>query len=190
VLLFTHLHHAFFADPMEDLYIFSTTSGRVIIVQRTVAAIWVFRNTKLTVHTYKSKKAFYSRFLYSQETYLMTLPLIAWIANTSLDVYVRQNVVTAVELLSMFSSQSVFVLLYNPDTRFNRSFPFHQCTADDLDPRQAQRTAASLRTQAQMEEANKKLTIRQQLVMRNGKKPTLQEEATETILSTMPQAIM
>jgi hypothetical protein len=64
--------------------------------------------------------------------YIVSSPLIALLVQFMPD-YSRKGFIARSEWIIMFVSQMVLVLLYNPNSTLNKSFPFHKETADMKD---------------------------------------------------------
>ena len=110
-------------------YFYASPPGFLVIVLRIVGYVWFSYSVFTTIKNYDSKKHFYGKFYVLYSAWLLSLPLFASIALLLPD-WTRAKVIEGVSLSLHFLALLILVLMYNPDTRFNKSFPFHSKTKD------------------------------------------------------------
>ena len=145
-------------SPEEIPYYYGSPPGMVLIGLRIFAAAWFYYGVYTTQVNFNMKKAFYRKFTFVGLLWMLYVPILALIGlgieddtrdivrlprlslprtplSSSLSLPLSRccaQAVLVIQLLCVSLGQFTLVLMYNPNTRFNRSFPFHAKTSDDL----------------------------------------------------------
>ncbi|XP_035456493.2 uncharacterized protein LOC118280519 [Spodoptera frugiperda] len=122
IVLFIYQAKAF--DPGEVLYLYESPAGYGLIVLRILAWCMFAYSTFFTVRKYPEKNMFYCPFFICGTLWFYAGPLFILTANTYIDKWVRESVVTAVLLFITFSGHIMFLLLTLP-VFANKNFPYH-----------------------------------------------------------------
>nr|XP_049707431.1 transmembrane protein 145 [Helicoverpa armigera] len=122
IVLFVYQAKAF--DPGEVLYLYESPAGYGLIVLRILAWCMFAYSTFFTVRKYPEKNMFYCPFFICGTLWFYAGPLFILTANTYIDKWVRESVVTAVLLFITFSGHIMFLLLTLP-VFANKNFPYH-----------------------------------------------------------------
>ncbi|KAF9417072.1 hypothetical protein HW555_005770, partial [Spodoptera exigua] len=122
IVLFIYQAKAF--DPGEVLYLYESPAGYGLIVLRILAWCMFAYSTFFTVRKYPEKNIFYCPFFICGTLWFYAGPLFILTANTYIDKWVRESVVTAVLLFITFCGHIMFLLLTLP-VFANKNFPYH-----------------------------------------------------------------
>ncbi|KAJ8706313.1 hypothetical protein PYW08_010939 [Mythimna loreyi] len=122
IVLFVYQAKAF--DPGEVLYLYESPAGYGLIVLRILAWCMFAYSTFFTVRKYPEKNIFYCPFFICGTLWFYAGPLFILTANTYIDKWVRESVVTAVLLFITFCGHIMFLLLTLP-VFANKNFPYH-----------------------------------------------------------------
>ncbi|XP_026739984.1 transmembrane protein 145-like [Trichoplusia ni] len=122
IVLFVYQAKAF--DPGEVLYLYESPAGYGLIVLRITAWCVFAYSTFFTVKKYPDKNTFYCPFFICGTLWFYAGPLFILTANTYIDKWVRESVVTAVLLFITFCGHIMFLLLTLP-VFANKNFPYH-----------------------------------------------------------------
>ncbi|XP_050678257.1 transmembrane protein 145-like [Leptidea sinapis] len=122
VVLFIYQAKAF--DPGEVLYIYESPAGYGLIVLRIAGWCAFAYATFFTVKKYPEKNMFYCPFFICGTIWFYAGPLFILTANSYIDKWVRESVVTAVLLFITLSGHVMFLLLTLP-VFANKNFPYH-----------------------------------------------------------------
>ncbi|KAM3956245.1 transmembrane protein 145 [Aphomia sociella] len=122
IILFIYQAKAF--DPGEVLYLYESPAGYGLIVLRIFAWCVFAYSTFFTVRKYPEKNMFYCPFFICGTLWFHAGALFILTANTYIDKWVRESVVTAVLLFITFSGHIMFLLLTLP-VFANKNFPYH-----------------------------------------------------------------
>ncbi|XP_041970666.1 transmembrane protein 145-like [Aricia agestis] len=122
VILFIYQAKGF--DPGEVLYLYESLAGYGLIVLRVGAWCAFAYATFFTVKKFPQKNTFYCPFFICGTMWFYAGPLFILIANSYVDKWVRESVVTAVLLLITFCGHIMFLLLTLP-VFANKNFPYH-----------------------------------------------------------------
>ncbi|XP_047542549.1 transmembrane protein 145-like [Vanessa atalanta] len=122
VVLFIYQAKAF--DPGEVLYLYESPAGYGLIVLRVAAWCAFAYATFFTVKKCPEKNMFYCPFFICGTLWFFAGPLFILTANSYIDKWVRESVVTAVLLFITFSGHVMFLLLTLP-VFANKNFPYH-----------------------------------------------------------------
>ncbi|CAH0699539.1 unnamed protein product [Spodoptera exigua] len=122
IVLFIYQAKAF--DPGEVLYLYESPAGYGLIVLRILAWCMFAYSTFFTVRKYPEKNIFYCPFFICGTLWFYAGPLFILTANTYIDKWVRESVVTAVLLFISFCGHIMFLLLTLP-VFANKNFPYH-----------------------------------------------------------------
>nr|XP_032525823.1 transmembrane protein 145-like [Danaus plexippus plexippus] len=122
IVLFVYQAKAF--DPGEVLYIYESPAGYGLIVLRLSSWFAFAYSTFFTVRKFPEKNLFYCPFFICGTLWFFAGPLFILTANSYIDKWVRESVVTAVLLLITFCGHTMFLLLTLP-VFANKNFPYH-----------------------------------------------------------------
>ncbi|XP_026754438.1 transmembrane protein 145-like [Galleria mellonella] len=122
IVLFVYQAKAF--DPGEVLYLYESPAGYGLIVLRILAWCMFAYSTFFTVKKYPEKNMFYCPFFICGTLWFHAGALFILTANSYIDKWVRESVVTAVLLFITFSGHIMFLLLTLP-VFANKNFPYH-----------------------------------------------------------------
>ncbi|CAB3233786.1 unnamed protein product [Arctia plantaginis] len=122
IVLFVYQAKAF--DPGEVLYLYESPAGYGLIVLRITAWCMFAYSTFFTVRKYPEKNVFYCPFFICGTLWFYAGPLFILTANSYIDKWVRESVVTAVLLFISFSGHIMFLILTLP-VFANKNFPYH-----------------------------------------------------------------
>ncbi|CAG4967306.1 unnamed protein product [Colias eurytheme] len=122
VVLFIYQAKAF--DPGEVLYLYESPAGYGLIVLRISGWCAFAYSTYFTVRKYPEKNMFYCPFFICGTLWFYAGPLFILTANSYIDKWVRESVVTAVLLFITFCGHVMFLLLTLP-VFANKNFPYH-----------------------------------------------------------------
>ena len=103
----------------------------MLLLLRAGGALWFFYAARTTRINFEKKKGFYFKFNNFFLFWLLSLPFVIAMANSA-DPYHRFMIYYAFNLTLECLGQTVLLVLYNPSTQFNRSFPFHSHTSSML----------------------------------------------------------
>eukprot|EP00518_Triparma_eleuthera_P006130 CAMPEP_0182488640 /NCGR_PEP_ID=MMETSP1319-20130603/48507_1 /TAXON_ID=172717 /ORGANISM="Bolidomonas pacifica, Strain RCC208" /LENGTH=882 /DNA_ID=CAMNT_0024690765 /DNA_START=121 /DNA_END=2767 /DNA_ORIENTATION=- len=118
-------------DVATVLYIYESPPGTMKLFLRAAAALWFYYAARTTRINFERKKGFYFKFNNFFLFWLLSLPFAIALASSA-DPYRRFMVYYAFNACLVWLGQGVLLLLYNPSTQFNRSFPFHSHTSSML----------------------------------------------------------
>ncbi|KAG6459562.1 hypothetical protein O3G_MSEX011452 [Manduca sexta] len=122
IVLFIYQAKAF--DPGEVLYLYESPPGYGLIVMRVLAWCVFAYSTFFTVRKYIEKTMFYCPFFICGTLWFFAGPLFILTANSYIDKWVRESVVTTVLLFIAFSGHVMFLMLTLP-VFANKNFPYH-----------------------------------------------------------------
>ncbi|CAK1546479.1 unnamed protein product [Leptosia nina] len=122
VVIFIYQAKAF--DPGEVLYLYESPAGYGLIVLRISGWCAFAYATYFTVKKYPEKNMFYCPFFICGTLWFYAGPLFILTANSYIDKWVRESVVTAVLLFISFCGHVMFLLLTLP-VFANKNFPYH-----------------------------------------------------------------
>lgn len=122
IILFVYQAKAF--DPGEVLYLYESPAGYSLIVLRVMAWCVFAYSTFFTVRKYPEKNTFYCPFFICGTLWFHAGPLFILTANSYIDKWVRESVVTAVLLFITFAGHVMFLMLTLP-VFANKNFPYH-----------------------------------------------------------------
>ncbi|XP_038219824.1 transmembrane protein 145-like [Zerene cesonia] len=122
VVLFIYQAKAF--DPGEVLYLYESPAGYGLIFLRITGWCAFAYSTYFTVRKYPEKNMFYCPFFICGTLWFYAGPLFILTANSYIDKWVRESVVTAVLLFITFCGHVMFLLLTLP-VFANKNFPYH-----------------------------------------------------------------
>ncbi|CAG4949525.1 unnamed protein product [Parnassius apollo] len=111
-------------DPGEVLYLYESPAGYGLIVLRVTAWCAFAYATFFTVRKYPEKNTFYCPFFICGTLWFYAGPLFILTANSYIDKWVRESVVTAVLLFITFTGHIMFLILTLP-VFANKNFPYH-----------------------------------------------------------------
>merc|ERR1719231_1333204 len=133
-------------NPEEIPYYYGSPPGVALVVLRVFAAVWFYYAVYTTQANFNMKKRFYRKFTFVGMIWMLYIPILALIGLAVEDT-TRNIVITTMQLLCVFIGQFALLMMYNPNTRFNKSFPFHAKTSDDLGMRKGvKRWAENMRS--------------------------------------------
>ncbi|GBG25488.1 Transmembrane protein 145 [Hondaea fermentalgiana] len=122
------IYYAYFVDPADIIYVYSTVPGAVFVSLRGAAFAWFTYAIGVTLRKYQQKRAFYKKFWVLVGCWILTLPALVLI-NSLVDIWFRAKVVNLLSILSTFLCQAVLCSMYHPTLcGLNRNFPFHATT--------------------------------------------------------------
>ncbi|CAH4036308.1 unnamed protein product [Pieris brassicae] len=122
VVIFIYQARAF--DPGEVLYLYESLAGYALIVLRISGWCAFAYATYFTARKYPEKNMFYCPFFICATLWFYAGPLFILTANSYIDKWVRESVVTAVLLFITFCGHVMFLLLTLP-VFANKNFPYH-----------------------------------------------------------------
>eukprot|EP00519_Triparma_laevis_P010344 CAMPEP_0182498606 /NCGR_PEP_ID=MMETSP1321-20130603/6759_1 /TAXON_ID=91990 /ORGANISM="Bolidomonas sp., Strain RCC1657" /LENGTH=929 /DNA_ID=CAMNT_0024702689 /DNA_START=95 /DNA_END=2881 /DNA_ORIENTATION=+ len=125
--IWSHLSY----DVAEVTYVYESPPGTMLLILRTLAALWFYYAGRTTRINFEKKKGFYFKFNNFFLFWLLALPFVIAMAS-SIDRHRRFMIYYAFNLTLIWLGQTVLCILYNPSTQFNRSFPFHSHTSSML----------------------------------------------------------
>ena len=97
--------------------------GFLVIVLRCLGCLWLCYNINTTLNNFRSKRGFYYKFAAVSVGWCASLPIIAALANSATDEWVRMKVVVISSLTFNFAAKACLVFLYNPVRLVRRSMP-------------------------------------------------------------------
>jgi len=118
-------------DIAEVTYFYESAPGVMLCVLRVAGALWFLRAAQTTANNFEKKRGFYGKFNKFFFSYMLIVPVAVALA-TAAETYYRFMLVYGVETAATWFGQTLLMLLYNPSTQFNRSFPFHSHTSSML----------------------------------------------------------
>ncbi len=124
LLLLANIMDGMMYDPAVILYFYEAPWGQIVIFCRVCLAAWFINAARITSHNFEKKRGFYGKFNKFYLVWILSTPVAYWI-STFLETYHRYLFMYATEATFTFLGQFVLIVLYNPSTQFNRSFPFH-----------------------------------------------------------------
>lgn len=119
----------FFADRASTLHMYQTTWGYILASLRGFGLGWFWYSCYVTHKKYHAKVHFYRKFVCAFTLWFIALPATIGIAFL-LDPWVRFVIINALDYTVLYVFQFALLLMYNPMTEFNKSFPFHATTVD------------------------------------------------------------
>ena len=121
------IYYHFFADKASTLTMYQSPWGYTLCALRIFGLGWFNYSASVTLKKYNSKVRFYKKFVSAFSFWFISQPMIVSIAF-ALVPWVRSVVITAMDLTVFFLFQAAMLSMYNPNTSFNKSFPFHATT--------------------------------------------------------------
>mmetsp|Transcript_28997 Transcript_28997/g.72543 ORF Transcript_28997/g.72543 Transcript_28997/m.72543 type:complete len:815 (-) Transcript_28997:282-2726(-) len=121
----------YYSDRASTLHIYQSMWGYLLAALRGFGMGWFWYSSYVTYYKYHAKVAFYRKFVFAFTLWFVGLPITIGIAF-ALDPWVRFLFVNAIDYTFLFLFQLVLLMMYNPSTIFNKSFPFHATTLDAL----------------------------------------------------------
>ena len=121
------IYYHFFADKASTLTMYQSPWGYTLCALRIFGLGWFSYSVSVTLKKYNSKVRFYKKFVSAFSFWFISQPVIVSIAF-ALVPWVRSLVITAMDLTVFFLFQAAMLSMYNPNTSFNKSFPFHATT--------------------------------------------------------------
>ena len=120
-------------DDAAVAYVYESPPGIGMVILRIIAAIWFLYAACTTKNNpqYESKRCFYAAFTGIFAAWFITVPLIALVGGALSDSK-RAFFMFAWERVLMAFAHIALLVLYNPNTRCNRAFPFHANTSQML----------------------------------------------------------
>ena len=116
-------------DAARVLYIYSTGPGLMIIWIRVFTAFWFAYCCWTTMKSFDNKKHFYRKFLVFGFTWMLLKPIMAFICNAQVADTHREKYMVGWETAILFAVQLTMLLMYMPNQKFNRGFPFHKVSS-------------------------------------------------------------
>jgi hypothetical protein len=114
-------------DPGLVEYKFHSTAGELYVASRVLGATWFSYATFTTIKAYPSKRSFYRCFYAGYLAWILTVPILASIANGAIMIWHREKVVIICETAFNFLGHVILLALLWP-SRYNKQFPFHAKT--------------------------------------------------------------
>ncbi|KAJ1445068.1 rhodopsin-like GPCR transmembrane domain-containing protein [Pelagophyceae sp. CCMP2097] len=118
-------------DPALLASRYESPPGYVLVALRAVALVWFVYACKTTLEKYRSKIGFYRKFLCVFGLWLAAKPTLAVAAA-----FVNDNTRTVFQLggdlTLLLSAHLALAIMYYPDARCNKAFPFHANTSTSL----------------------------------------------------------
>ena len=121
----------FYSDKASTLHIYQSIWGYFLCALRGFGLLWFWYSSYVTLKKFNAKVHFYRKFIAAFTLWFVGLPITVGVA-TALDPWVRFLVVNALDYSFLYLFQLVLLLMYNPSTMFNKSFPFHATTLDAM----------------------------------------------------------
>ena len=121
-----HVH-----DPATAAYHYESPPGVVLVSLRALMVVWFWYAASTTKRNYRHKVGFYAKFNAIFTLWLMAKPALV-VAAVFLDDNERAVVVLIAELALAFAAHATLALMYYPDARCNKAFPFHANSSADL----------------------------------------------------------
>lgn len=118
-------------NPEEIPYYYGSPPGVALAVLRVFAALWFYYAVYTTQSNFNMKKRFYRKFTIVGLLWMLYIPILA-LLGLGIEDTTRNITLNVIQLLCVSFGQYALVFMYNPSTRFNRSFPFHAKTSDEL----------------------------------------------------------
>ena len=114
-------------DEGEAIYEWSTTPGYLAIACRLFALLWFGYAVRTTLKKYRAKKRFYLKFSLTFGGWIISTPVALLMVYTGLEYY-RELRIFIVQHSLLAAAHVLYLLMFNPDFKHNRGFPFHQTT--------------------------------------------------------------
>ena len=111
-------------DSAKVVYIYSTSPGVLMLTLRFVTCAWFCYCCSTTMRSFTTKKKFFTKFSVGFGGWLLLKPVLAAFCSASFLDTERFKFMVAFECCLMFTAQSVLIVMYVPDFKFNRGFPF------------------------------------------------------------------
>ena len=121
----------FYSDKASTLHIYQSTWGYILCGLRGCGLLWFWYSCYVTLKKYNAKIHFYRKFMITFSLWFVGLPAVVGVAFF-LDPWVRFLIVNAMDYSLLYLFQLVLLLMYNPSSMFNKSFPFHATTLDAM----------------------------------------------------------
>ncbi len=112
-------------------YMYESGPGLLVVILRLVLLGWLWYALYTTHGNFPKKRGFYNKFGALFTAYLVALPVLVAVTGQMSETY-RQIFSEAWSVALLLFAQLVFLMLYNPYWRANKSFPFHAQTPQDL----------------------------------------------------------
>jgi hypothetical protein len=113
-------------EPGLVEYKYDTFAGELYVGARAVAAIWFTYAVFTTIRNYPSKRGFYRYFWFGYVLWILSVPIVAAIANVA-SIWAREYIVVITESVFNFLGHTVLLALLWP-SHYNKQFPFHAKT--------------------------------------------------------------
>jgi len=118
-------------DPSMVVSPYESTPGFILISLWFLMWAWFLHASYTTFKNSKQKRGFYKKFCTLFGLWFIIIPLL-YIASIKVDNSKRARFAVAWELIYMSVAHVALLILYNPVTRCNKTFPFHANTSDML----------------------------------------------------------
>ena len=118
-------------DPAVVGFYYASYPGAFLAALRLFACCWFLYCCHVTRRTFKAKRAFFLKLTVTGAAWLAALPgaiLTAYLCDDT----ARAKVFFALDLATFVAGQAALTTMYNPSTRFNKGFPFHELDAASL----------------------------------------------------------
>lgn len=102
-----------------------------LAVVRLAATVWFWYSVRTTLRTFASKQGFFRKLRFFGIAWFVSLPTSVLVAHVCDDTY-RASVFHTIDNIGVASAHIGLVLMYNPSTQFNQTFPFHTMTTESL----------------------------------------------------------
>jgi hypothetical protein len=161
-------------DVAKVSYMYESPPGQMIMYMKIVSGGWFSYSSKTTLTNFPRKHGFYNKFIAFGNAYLLTVPL-SYLLTTALNDYHRYLAFEILTSLSLYISQTSLLLLYNPSTHFNRSFPFHSNTANMLSMYDDKKKKSDKKNDTVMKTSDKFMRLEQRFPAADNKTTTLMQ---------------
>lgn len=118
-------------DPARISFPYDGYPGVFLALVRLAATVWFLYSVHTTLRTFASKQGFFRKLRLFGTVWFVSLPMSVFVAHICDDTY-RASIFHAIENIGIASAHIGLVLMYNPSTRFNQTFPFHTMTTEGL----------------------------------------------------------
>ena len=113
--------------PPAQLYYYESHAGALFITVRLASVAWFNYAARTTLKQFRKKKGFYTKFIAFFSLWLAAMPVIIFLCSFCAD-WFRLKIVFGSQLAYYLMGQAVLCAMYNPDAKYNKSFPFHAMT--------------------------------------------------------------
>jgi len=135
-------------DEATVVYFYATVPGLCVLYLRAFTWMWFVYCCYTTMKSFDSKKVFFKKFTVAFGAWMLVGVVMA-IACEQLGEEERAKYMTAWDLSSLFVGQTLLILMYYPNVKFNKGFPFHSTSSVMLGLVQGQTASEFLAEQRQ-----------------------------------------